>query len=134
VKEKRLSRTSSAFYCPSNNHYPARTSTPSQKALRFYSRTISTRAIAGELQNIIEHAVVLAEGNEIVERDLPEFMFRNVCSFRNRHPPGLYRLKEIRSLSEVERDISPMCEGTSYNYTESIQKTPASQRSTFGVK
>jgi len=30
-----------------------------------------------ELENIIEHAMVLAESNEISERDLPEFMFKN---------------------------------------------------------
>jgi transcriptional regulator with PAS, ATPase and Fis domain len=30
-----------------------------------------------ELENIIEHAVVLAESSEITERDLPDFMFRN---------------------------------------------------------
>ena len=30
-----------------------------------------------ELENIIEHAVVLAEGTEITERDLPEFIFQD---------------------------------------------------------
>ncbi|HAJ80343.1 MAG TPA: hypothetical protein DCO75_11295 [Fibrobacteres bacterium] len=30
-----------------------------------------------ELENIIEHAVVMAEGNEITEKDLPEFILMN---------------------------------------------------------
>jgi two-component system nitrogen regulation response regulator GlnG/two-component system response regulator HydG len=30
-----------------------------------------------ELENIIEHAMIIADGHEITEKDLPEFMFQN---------------------------------------------------------
>jgi DNA-binding NtrC family response regulator len=50
-----------------------RLSPAAQSALADYNYPGNVR----ELENIIEHAVVMADGNEIVEKDLPEFLFRN---------------------------------------------------------
>ncbi len=59
-----------------------------------------------ELENIIEHAVVMAEANEITEKDLPDFMLRNrlllegppqalECACKPAHPSGINTLKDL---------------------------------------
>ena len=49
-----------------------------------------------EPQNVIEGAVVLADGNRIDVGDLPEEVR---CA-----PPGSFRTEHIRALAEIERD------------------------------
>ncbi len=86
-----------------------------------------------ELENIIEHAVVLAEGNEIKETDLPEYMLRN----RLMLPEPSQKIEltsEIRPLSEIEKDyIINALKVTGYNYTEASKKLGIS-RSTLWRK
>ncbi|MBN1309432.1 MAG: sigma-54-dependent Fis family transcriptional regulator [Chitinispirillaceae bacterium] len=86
-----------------------------------------------ELENIIEHAVVLAEGDEIGERDLPEFMIRN----RLLLPEPSARVQateEVRPLVEVEREyIIHALKATGNNYTEASKKLGIS-RSTLWRK
>ncbi|MDR2578257.1 MAG: sigma 54-interacting transcriptional regulator [Chitinispirillales bacterium] len=57
-----------------------------------------------ELENIIEHAVVMAEGDEITERDLPESMFCNRLLLPG--PPSGFGIGKngIATLAEVERE------------------------------
>ncbi len=88
-----------------------------------------------ELENIIEHAVVLAEGNEITERDLPEFMFRNRLLLTapqmstDPSPDGA-----PLTLAEVEKGHILFILGmTNYNYTEAAKKLGIS-RSTLWRK
>ncbi|MBN1757253.1 MAG: hypothetical protein JW863_02990, partial [Chitinispirillaceae bacterium] len=88
-----------------------------------------------ELQNIIEHAVVLAEGNEINERDLPEFMFRN-CLLLPQPQSGQQELEpqELLSLADVERNhIVHTLNLTGFNYSEASKKLGIS-RSTLWRK
>ncbi len=88
-----------------------------------------------ELENVIEHAVVLAENNEINERDLPEFMFRNRLllgppSTDSAQPVG----QEILTLAEMEKiHIQFVLGMTNYNYTETSKKLGVS-RSTLWRK
>ncbi|MBD3420813.1 MAG: response regulator [Chitinivibrionales bacterium] len=70
-----------------------------------------------ELENIVEHAVVLAENNEITENDLPEVMFRNRLLLGP--PAAAPDEKEIKSLRDVEKThIAMVLERKKYNYTE----------------
>ena len=59
-----------------------------------------------ELENIIEHAVVMADNNEITEKDLPDFMLRNRLllegpplapedACKPYRPSGIHTLKEL---------------------------------------
>jgi len=88
-----------------------------------------------ELQNIIEHAVVLAEGSEITERDLPEFMFRS----RLLLSPPLQREtigapEHVPTLAEIEKNhIAAVLSVTDFNYTETSKKLGIS-RSTLWRK
>lgn len=89
-----------------------------------------------ELENIIEHAIVLAENNEINERDLPEFMMRNrlLLSGPESNPSDDRDSGEIAALAEVEqRHIQRALKITSYNYTEASKKLGIS-RSTLWRK
>ena len=86
-----------------------------------------------ELENIIEHAVVLAEGSEINDRDLPEFMFRNRLLLPE-PSQGTESDDEIRSLSDVEKEyIIHALKVTGYNYTDASKKLGIS-RSTLWRK
>jgi DNA-binding NtrC family response regulator len=89
------------------------------------------------LENIIEHAVVLAESNEITERDLPDFMLRNRLLLEG---PG--RLGEpvapasgaILTLKELERGhIERTLDLLDNNYSETAKKLGVS-RSTLWRK
>ena len=88
-----------------------------------------------ELQNIIEHAVVLAEGSEITERDLPEFMFRSRLLLL----PPLQREtagapEDVPTLAEIEKNhIAAVLSVTDFNYTETSKKLGIS-RSTLWRK
>lgn len=86
-----------------------------------------------ELENIIEHAVVMAEGNEITDRDLPEFMLRNRLLLASpRSDNG--EQEEIELLSEVEKlHISRMLRRTDFNYTDASKRLGIS-RSTLWRK
>lgn len=88
-----------------------------------------------ELENILEHAVVLSEGNEITEQDLPEFMFRNRLSLPEpTHQVIKTEPDTIQTLAEVEKDyIMYMLQYTSFNYTEASKKLGIS-RSTLWRK
>ena len=88
-----------------------------------------------ELQNIIEHSVVLAEGSEITERDLPEFMFRSrlllsrAGATENDGAP-----EQVPTLAEIEKNhIAAVLSVTDFNYTETSKKLGIS-RSTLWRK
>lgn len=90
-----------------------------------------------ELENILEHAAVLAEGIEIVEKDLPEFMFRNRILLEGPHPHAIgsdETSETITSLKKHERDyIQMVLNRLHYNYSESARKLGVS-RSTLWRK
>jgi DNA-binding NtrC family response regulator len=73
-----------------------------------------------ELENILEHAVVLAEGGEITERDLPDFMFRNRLLLSAPQAARLPLSREVQTLAEMEKDhIAHTLKVTGFNYTDS---------------
>ena len=83
-----------------------------------------------ELENIIEHAVALAEGDEITEKDLPETLFRNrlLLAAPDRSPT------DILPLSELEKEhIRMALTMLNHNYTETAKKLGVS-RSTLWRK
>jgi len=93
-----------------------------------------------ELENIIEHATVLAETNEITEKDLPEFMFKNRLLLEG--PRKAERLDatfsalpdNIVPLETVERDyIERALVSQHHNYSETARKLGIS-RSTLWRK
>lgn len=89
-----------------------------------------------ELENIIEHAVVLAENNEISENDLPEYMFRSRLLLSG--PEAVNNQdtssNEILTLAEVEKNhIKRVLDLTMYNYTDASKKLGIS-RSTLWRK
>jgi DNA-binding NtrC family response regulator len=91
-----------------------------------------------ELENIIEHAVVLAEGTEINERDLPEFMFHNRLLLRAPDAPATFikgqESNGILTLAETEkRHIAAVLHLLGNNYTETAKKLDIS-RSTLWRK
>lgn len=88
-----------------------------------------------ELENIIEHAIVLAESNEITEFDLPEFMIRNRLLLS---APSAEVVNEttdtLLTLAAMEeRHIRKALELTKYNYTETSKRLGIS-RSTLWRK
>jgi DNA-binding NtrC family response regulator len=89
-----------------------------------------------ELENIIEHAVALAEGSEITDKDLPEFMFRNrLLLTAPQKPAELTRPSEgIATLADVEKNhIAHVLALTANIYTEASKKLGIS-RSTLWRK
>ena len=88
-----------------------------------------------ELQNIVEHAVVLAEGSEITEHDLPEFMFRNRLLLSGPSGPALPSTdNHIATLAEMEKShIKEVLGRTDFNYTDASKKLGIS-RSTLWRK
>ncbi|KMQ51209.1 Response regulator [Chitinispirillum alkaliphilum] len=87
-----------------------------------------------ELENIMEHAVVLAEGDEITERDLPEFMFRNRLLLSAPDQSVNHPSEDIITLAQMEKShISFVLGMTNYNYTEASKKLGIS-RSTLWRK
>jgi len=94
-----------------------------------------------ELENILEHACVLAEGNEITEKDLPEFMFRNRLLiegpqqiFSSVNTTGHSADDTLISLQKHERVyIDKVLHRLHYNYSESA-RTLGVSRSTLWRK
>jgi transcriptional regulator with PAS, ATPase and Fis domain len=89
-----------------------------------------------ELENIIEHAVALAEGSEITERDLPEFMFRNrlLLSAPQKQAESMLPSDSITTLADMEKShIAHVLSLTNNNYTEASKKLGIS-RSTLWRK
>jgi transcriptional regulator with PAS, ATPase and Fis domain len=89
-----------------------------------------------ELENIIEHATVLADTGEITERDLPEFMFRNrlLLSGPHKPPESLPTPDHIATLAEMEKNhIAHVLTLVNCNYTEASKKLGIS-RSTLWRK
>jgi len=91
-----------------------------------------------ELENIIEHAMVLAEGGEITEKDLPEFMFKNRLLLEAPHRPfGAMpdvSAGTITTLEAMERMyIRQALEAMQFNYSETAKKLGIS-RSTLWRK
>ncbi len=85
-----------------------------------------------ELENIIEHAVVLAESGEITEKELPEFMFRNRLLLTA--PGEAAGTGDVLALSEVEkRHIAVTLDAMNHNYSEAAKKLGVS-RSTLWRK
>jgi DNA-binding NtrC family response regulator len=89
-----------------------------------------------ELENIIEHAVVLSEGGEITEKDLPDFLLRNRLLLEGprkgscaEEPPG-----DIVSLRDLEiAHIKHAIDKMDYNYSAIAKKLGVS-RSTLWRK
>jgi two-component system nitrogen regulation response regulator GlnG/two-component system response regulator HydG len=97
-----------------------------------------------ELENIIEHATVLAENGEITEHDLPEAMFRNRLLLDAPHEPARAlpasptpisgSVPAILPLEELEkRHIEMALRVMDHNYTEIAKKLGVS-RSTLWRK
>jgi DNA-binding NtrC family response regulator len=93
-----------------------------------------------ELENIIEHAMVLAEKDEITEKDLPEFMFKNRLLLTGPNEKGALLASGrdsafgIMTLEQTERAaISRALDSTGYNYSETAKKLGIS-RSTLWRK
>jgi DNA-binding NtrC family response regulator len=88
-----------------------------------------------ELENIIEHAMVLAENGEITEMDLPEFMLRNRLLLEGPATTTANSgVDQILTLAQLEeRHIRMILEMTDYNYTEASKKLGIS-RSTLWRK
>jgi len=90
-----------------------------------------------ELENIIEHAVVLAENDEITEKDLPEFMLRGRLLLGSpEQPQTSVKTSEssVPTLADVEREhINFVLKLTSHNHTEAAKKLGIS-RSTLWRK
>jgi transcriptional regulator with PAS, ATPase and Fis domain len=86
-----------------------------------------------ELENIIEHAVVLSDGNEITERELPEVMFRSRLLLSAPQQQS-DQLLVITPLKDVEkRHIQHALTVLGRNYTEAAHKLGIS-RSTLWRK
>lgn len=88
-----------------------------------------------ELENIIEHAMVLAENDEITEKDLPEFMLRNRLLLGGPSSPlSNSAPDEILTLAQLEEQhIRMVLQMSDYNYTEASKKLGIS-RSTLWRK
>ena len=96
------------------------------------------------MENILEHAAVLADGNEITEKDLPDFMLRNrIMIEAPQHTTPVENVNEhIQSLSpnmlislhEHEREyIKMVLHRLHYNYSDTARKLGVS-RSTLWRK
>jgi len=88
-----------------------------------------------ELENIIEHAVVLADNNEITENDLPEFMFsgRLLLSAPDMSANG-GEVSDLKPLEDVEKEyLTYALQKMSFNYSETAKKLNIS-RSTLWRK
>jgi DNA-binding NtrC family response regulator len=110
----------------------ARVSPAAEALLANYSYPGNVR----ELENIIEHAVVLAEGPEIKEKDLPEFLLRNHLMLEA--PPKLQCIAgpsdDIMPLKDIEREyIKRVLVRMEYNYSAVAKKLGVS-RSTLWRK
>ncbi len=93
-----------------------------------------------ELENIIEHAMVLSESSEISEKDLPEFMFRNHLLLEApKHKNTQQCLENLTgpdamTLSDVEKMyIGKILSSVNHNYSEAARKLGIS-RSTLWRK
>jgi two-component system nitrogen regulation response regulator GlnG/two-component system response regulator HydG len=87
-----------------------------------------------ELENIIEHAIVLAEGGEVTERDLPDFIFRTRLLLSAPKPEVLPGAAQVQTLAEMEKDhIAQVLQRTDFNYTDASKKLGIS-RSTLWRK
>lgn len=88
-----------------------------------------------ELENIIEHAMILAETSEITEKDLPEFMFgkRLMLTAPDKMTPsytGRQQSIKVPTLAEVEKHhIQNMLNMFDHNYTETAKKLGISRSS-----
>jgi DNA-binding NtrC family response regulator len=86
-----------------------------------------------ELENVVEHAVVLAEGGEIRKQDLPEFMFGRQLMLPAPRPRRATQ-ERFLTLEELERGhIEDALARFSRNYTEVARKLGIS-RSTLWRK
>ncbi|NLW31684.1 MAG: sigma-54-dependent Fis family transcriptional regulator [Fibrobacter sp.] len=87
-----------------------------------------------ELENIMEHAIVLADGTEITEKDLPEFMFKNRLLLSAPEIKADKPYEDVMTLSELEKHhIKNVLSITNFNYTEASRKLGIS-RSTLWRK
>jgi DNA-binding NtrC family response regulator len=87
-----------------------------------------------ELENIVEHAIVLAEGSEITEHDLPEFMFRNRLLLTGPKTEALPGATVVQTIAELEKEhITQVLRLTDFNYTDASKKLGIS-RSTLWRK
>ncbi|HEX7511532.1 MAG TPA: sigma-54 dependent transcriptional regulator [Chitinivibrionales bacterium] len=88
-----------------------------------------------ELENIIEHAMVLAENDEITDKDLPEFLLRNRLLLEGPEKGACIETpSEIVPLRQLERNhIKRALAAFNSNYTETAKKLGVS-RSTLWRK
>lgn len=75
-----------------------------------------------ELENIIEHAMVLSEGAEIKEADLPETMFGKQLMLSGPMDVVRYTGRKIKTMEELEKEhIMLALSVYNHNYTESAK-------------
>jgi len=87
-----------------------------------------------ELENAIEHAMVMADSNEIKETDLPEYMFHNRLLLTAPPDSGTAAPSGIPTLAEVEkRHIAATLDLLNHNYSETAKRLGVS-RSTLWRK
>jgi DNA-binding NtrC family response regulator len=94
-----------------------------------------------QLENIIEHAMVLAEGSEITEKELPDFLFKDrllldapKSVLKPQEKELEFKDEEILPLQEIEKNyILRVLEAKKYNYSETAKKLKIS-RSTLWRK
>jgi transcriptional regulator with PAS, ATPase and Fis domain len=91
-----------------------------------------------ELENILEHAMVLAETNEITEKDLPEFMIKNrlMLPAPNTTNASICHVtsETIQPLADIEKQyIEKALDACNKNYSETAKKLGVS-RSTLWRK
>jgi DNA-binding NtrC family response regulator len=109
-------------------------SKPAEALLANYSYPGNVR----ELENIIEHAVVLTDGTTMTEKELPEFMFHSHRLLAAPQPGSSQDASqsptESFNLSEMEKThITKILILTGYNYTDASKKLGIS-RSTLWRK
>jgi transcriptional regulator with PAS, ATPase and Fis domain len=91
-----------------------------------------------ELENIIEHAMVLAESNQITEKDLPEFMFGKRLMLTAPESDSAFskvlESKNVATLAEVEKKhINEVLKVFNNNYQDTAKSLGIS-RSTLWRK
>ncbi len=93
-----------------------------------------------ELENILEHAMIISDGSEITENDLPEFMFKDRLRLTGPQAlsPKSFKTSsdsvEILSLTEIEKNhIQTALAMLENNYTKTAKKLGIS-RSTLWRK
>ena len=126
------------LFVPRNNTLLGKNITKISKAAEVILAEYDYPGNVRELENILEHAMILSETSEITEKDLPEFMFKD--RLRLTAPdekPSLiasFDSSNIPTLDDIEKQhIQSILNLLNYNYTETAKKLGIS-RSTLWRK